>query len=218
MATSSEEFSERGPVPHQNCEFDSITHIYKINGGIVPNVTRVLADLIPGYRASDWYLQRGRAVHACAAMVAKGIAFEHDPRISGQIEAVRRFFREIKPRVIVVERPVYSHRYLYAGTPDLVCELNERLIIPDYKAQITKATIYQCAAYALACNEYPRDEMFDAEVRYGVGIELHEDGTYKMSEIWDLKRPQQEWLALLTTYRVRERLGCLKEEELDGPQ
>ena len=187
--------------------FDPLTHTYTIAGRIVPNVSRVLADLLPGYRASDWYLQRGRAVHACAALVAKGIAFVHDPRISGQVEAVRKFFLEIKPTVIAVERQVYSPRYLYGGTLDLDCEIDGKPVIGDYKATLTAATIYQCAAYAQALRETGRN------INHGIGIELHDDGTYKLSEIWDLKRPQQEWLAFLTAYRVRERLGCLNKEE-----
>ena len=51
------------------CTFDAETHEYRIGGRKVVGVTTVLNDLIPGYRASDWYLQRGRAVHAAAAMI-----------------------------------------------------------------------------------------------------------------------------------------------------
>jgi hypothetical protein len=190
-----------------DCSFDPEKHEYRINGKRVPGVTQVLGDLIPGYRASDWYLQRGRAVHACAAMVAKGIAFEHDPRIAGQVAAVRKFFREIKPTVIFVERQVYSTKYLYGGTLDLDCEIDGRPMITDYKASLTEATVYQCAGYAQALRETGRN------INHGVGIELHADGTYKMSEVWDLKWPTQEWLALLTTFRIRERLGCLTKED-----
>lgn len=191
----------------KDCTFNADKHEYRINGRRVPGVTQVLSDLIPGYRASDWYLQRGRAVHAAAAFVARGIAFEHDPRIAGQVEAVRRFYREIDPIVQFTELPVYSERYQYAGTLDLIYMIkNGRSLILDFKASLTPSTIYQCAAYALAA---------PVKIRYGVGVELHADGTYKMSEVWDLKRPTQEWLSLLTTFRIRERLGCLNKEEED---
>lgn len=194
-----------------DCTFDPEKHEYRINGRRVAGVTQVLSDLIPGWKASEFFLGKGRAVHACAALVARGIAFEHDPRIAGQVEAVRRFFREIKPTVVEVEQPVYSTRYLYGGTLDIDCEISGIQVIGDYKAALTQATIYQLAAYAQALREAGR------KIDHGVGIELHDDGTYKMSEIWDLKRPAQEWLAMLTTYRIRERLGCLnKEEEEDA--
>ncbi len=180
------------------CTFDEATHTYAINGRPVPHVTAVLSDLLPGFRASDWYLQRGRAIHACAAMVGRGIAFEHDPRIAGQVEAVRRFYREVQPEVVEVEWPVYSERFQYAGTVDLIAVLKKFPLIVDYKASLTPSTVFQCAAYALA---YPHP------INHGVGIELHEDGTYKMSEIWDLKRAKQEWLALLGAHNIRARLG-----------
>jgi hypothetical protein len=185
--------------------FDEATHTYSLNGRPVPSVTKVLSDLLPGFRASDFYLQRGRAVHACAALLAKGIPFESDPRIAGQIEAIRRFLREVKPEILAVETQVFSERYQYAGTLDLACRINGHLLVADYKASLTPATIYQLAAYAGACP--------GGKFKHGVGVEIHEDGTYKMSETWELKRPFREWLALLSAFRIRERCGCLNKEE-----
>ena len=188
------------------CTFDPERHEYRIGERKVVGVTTVLNDLIPGYRASEFYLGKGRAVHAAAAFVAKGIAFEHDPRIAGQVEAVRKFFREIQPEVVEIEQPVYSKRYLYGGTPDLVAIIAKRPLIVDYKSYLVPSAMFQCAAYALA---------FPHSVNYGVCVALHQDGTYAMSETWPLKRPTQEWLAMLTTYRIRERLGCLIKEDED---
>lgn len=185
--------------------YDDASHAYAINGRPVPGVTLVLSDLLPGFRASDWHLQRGRAVHACAAMVAKGIAFEHDPRVAGQVEAIKRFLREVKPEILAVETQVYSERYQYAGTLDLACRINGRLLVADYKASLTPATIYQLAAYAGACP--------GGDFKHGVGVEIHDDGTYKLSETWELKRAFQEWLSLLSAYRIRERCGGLEKEE-----
>lgn len=190
--------------------FDDVKHEYRLDGRLVPNVTKVLADLLPGFRASDWHLQRGRAVHACAALVAKRKAFEHDPRIAGQVEAVRRFLREVKPEILAVEMPVYSERYQYAGTLDLDCEIDGIPLLGDYKAGLTPATIYQCAAYAQALLETT-----GRRIKKGVGIEIHDDGTYKLSEVWDLKRAGQEWLHLLGAHNIRARLGYTNKGEED---
>lgn len=185
--------------------FDADAHRYYLGPREVPGVTRVLGDLLPGYKATDWHLQRGRAVHACCAMVARGIDFSNDPRIDGQVAACRRFFREVRPLVYEVEKQVCSTLYRYAGTLDLYCEVAGRKCILDYKATLTKTVPIQCAAYALT---------FDSTgPQWGVGVELHEDGTYKMSETYKLKLYGQEWLALLTTYNVRQRLGITSREE-----
>jgi hypothetical protein len=190
--------------------FDAEAHEYFIDDRRVVNVTSVLNDLLPGYRASVFFLGRGQAVHAAAALVARGKLFEFDARIGGQVEAARRFFKEVKPEVIAVEQQVYSERYQYAGTLDLLCAIDGIPLVGDYKASLTPSTIYQCAAYALAL------EAGRQKINHGIGIELHADGTYKMSEMWDLKRPKQEWLSLLTTFNIRARLGHTDKEENHG--
>jgi len=183
--------------------FDEAAHAYTLNGRPVPSVTQVLWDLLPSWRASEWYLQRGRAVHACAAMIAHGVAFENDPAIDGQVEACRKFFREIQPFVIEAEERVSSTAYQYAGTLDMACRIGGKPMVVDYKATLTPSVPYQLAAYGMA--RVP-------PVNVGLGVELRGDGTYRMSELWDLKRYKQKWLALLTAYNVRRECG-IKEEE-----
>lgn len=185
--------------------FDEDAHRYFLDGRELPGVTRVLADLLPTWKATEWHLQRGRAVHACCAMVAHGIDFTNDPRIDGQVAACRRFFREVRPIVYGIEQQVCSKLYRYAGTLDLFAEIAGRKCIVDYKATLTATVPIQCAAYALT---------FDSTgPAWGVGVELHEDGTYRMSETYKLKTYGQEWLALLTAYNVRQRLGVTTPEE-----
>lgn len=191
--------------------FDEETHSYAINGRRVPSVTQVLGDLIPGWHASDWHMQRGRAVHACAAMIARGEEFEHDPQISDQVAACRRFFAECKPDVQAVELQVYSERLQFAGTLDLSGMMVGQPCVLDYKATLTKALPYQLAAYALAEWEMLRQPM----KRYGLGVELREDGTYRLSEPYDLRLYSQAWLALLTTYNVRRKCGIKETEDVE---
>lgn len=193
------------------CTFDPESHRYTINGRVVPSVTQVLGDLLPGWRASEFYLGRGQAVHQCAALVARGVAFEHDPRIAGQVEAVRRFVREVQPDIIDVEQQVYSIPYQYGGTLDLLYRLNRpashRLCIADYKHSLTPSTIYQCAAYALAA------QTRYGEIHEGLGVELHEDGTYRLEPYELTPRIKREWLHLLGAYNIRVRLGFIEKEE-----
>lgn len=193
--------------------FDPELHRYwmTVNGieRPVPSVTQVLGDLLPGWRASEFYLGRGRAVHACAALVAKGIHFEHDPRIAGQVEAVRRFLQEAKPDILDIEQQVYSERFFYGGTLDFTAMIPYkgffRPCVFDYKASVRPSTIYQCAAYALAYQRH--------QIDLGCGVELHDDGTYTMTEIWPLDRAKREWLHLLGAYNIRTRLGLTSKED-----
>ena len=180
--------------------FDEATHTYTINGRVVPSVTQVLSDLIPGWHAGEWYLQRGTAVHACAAMIAQGIEFEHDPQIDGQVTAIRRYFAEVNPRTVEIEKMVFCDKYRYAGTVDMILE-NSTVV--DYKASFGASLPYQLAAYALAYGD----------TNYGYGVEIHADGTYKMSEVYDLRRYKQGWLSLLTAYGIRRECKVKEVEE-----
>lgn len=187
--------------------FDPIAHQYFINSRPVPGVTFVLRDLIPGWSASDWYLERGRVVHACAALVARGKTFEYDPQISGQVAALRRFFSEVNPVVLDVEKQVYSERWQYAGTLDLLTHKpgTDAPMILDFKASLTLSVAYQCAAYALA---HP-----GRAIKWGCGVEIRENGKYQLGEIYDLRKYQQDWLNLLGSYNVRRKCGTKEMED-----
>ena len=178
--------------------FDPTTHTYTIDGRKVPSVTQVLNDLLPCWQASEWHLQRGTAVHACAAMIARGIEFEHDPAIDGQVKACKRFFEEVKPVVFEVERQVYCAKYGYAGTFDLECGFENRVCLVDWKASFSASLPYQLAAYAMAYEDMGANPM-----RFGYGVQLNEDGTYRMSEVYDLRRYKTGFLNMLGTYNIR---------------
>jgi len=188
--------------------FDPETHTYTIDGRRIPSVTEIMADLIPGWHAGEWYLQRGQAVHACAAMIAQGLEFDHDPRIAGQVAACRKFFRDAQPWVELCEYPLFSRMHQYGGTVDLlVSKMNGIRVGPvviDYKASLTAAVPIQLAAYAALIAE--NFSQF-SKARYGIGIELRDNGSYKWSDVYDLRRHKHEWLSILTAYRVRRRVG-----------
>jgi hypothetical protein len=196
------------------CTFDEATHTYRIAGRQVPSVTQVLGDLIPGWHASDWHLQRGRAVHAAAAFIAREVPFDSDPQVAGQVAACLRFFREVKPMVIEVERPVYSPKYQFAGCLDLLTirpgGRGERMVL-DFKSSLSPSVPFQVAGYAWAA-----EETLGVPVGFGCGVELRADGTYRMSEIWHLPRFKIGWLSLLSAYNIRRRCGIAETGSESG--
>ena len=186
--------------------FDEQTHTYWLgkNGSErrVPSVTQVLGGVIgQSWYASDFHLNRGSAVHACCAFVARGIKFDHDSRITGQIAACRRFLREFDCKVIEIEEPHFSERYQYAGTPDLIAGIGDKArVVIDYKASLTPMIDLQLGGYGELVN-----------VNWGLGVELHEDGTYKTTRMIDLRRPRREFLTLRSAFQILTRLNRIKE-------
>jgi len=195
-------------MPNDALTFDPATHTYRLYGRVIPSVTQVLDDLLPGWHADEWYLQRGTAVHACAAMIAQGIEFESDPAISGQVAACRQWFADVRPLVNYVERRVCSARHGYAGTLDMLAGIGAHLVVIDWKASAGPAAVYQLAGYALALGE-----MGLATVRHGATVTLAEDGTYKMSEVYDILQAMREFPALVVAHNVRRRFGASRRAE-----
>lgn len=180
--------------------FDPVTHTYTIENRVVPSVTQVLNDLLPCYQASEWHLQRGTAVHACAAMIARGVEFEHDPAIDGQVLACKRFFAEVKPVVLDVEHRMYSDVYGFAGTYDLRCGIGGSVILIDWKGSFSASLPYQLGGYGLLIDSYPAMPY----IKRGAGVQLNEDGTYRMSKVYDLRRYKTGFLNLLSAYNIRK--------------
>jgi len=188
--------------------FDPVKHQYFLNDRPVPSVTSVLQDLLPCWKAAPWYLTRGQAVHACAALIARGKNFTNAPEIDGQVAALREFYAEVKPVVIDVERKVYSVRSQFAGTLDLLTVKpgSERLMIIDYKATLTPSVPFQCAAYALAI-----EDQMARVVKWGCGVEIRENGTYQMGAIIDLTIYKRKFLELLGAFNSRRECKIKQE-------
>lgn len=189
--------------------FDEASHTYKLDGIPLPSVTTIIGKVIEKsyYGATEWHMQRGTAMHKCAEMIAKGIEFEHDPQIDGQVKALRSFFRDMKPKVYMTETMVSSRMYQYAGTLDLLAEIDGRKMIVDYKSTIDDDLCgIQCAAYGMT------DELKAVGIKHAIGVHIKDDGTYKITTPYDLKKYGREFLAIRTVYAIKQRMGTLTKK------
>lgn len=189
--------------------FDPDAHAYYIGERRVPSVTQIIAEVLQPvfWGATEWHLERGRAIHACAALVARKTAFTAEPRLMGYCEAVRKFLDECVTDVWEVERAMYSEVYQFAGTADLVCSLASKgraRILVDYKHSLGPIVEPQLAAYSI---------LDGGTINQGVGVQLCEDGRYVMSKVYDLRRARTEFLALRSAYNVKARMGYLNRSE-----
>ena len=190
--------------------FDEAKHEYRLSGQVIPSVTQVISDTVGhGWDAGQWYMDRGKQVHAAAALIAQGKSFKCDPRIDGYVEAIRKLFREHEIEVLGVEEKMCSKLYRYAGTLDLRCKFDGVRVIADYKNSLDEERCkLQLGGYCALRKSNPT---------HGIAVELHEDGTYKLGcdngKPWSLARPRQEFLALLTTYNIRRRLKVKEERD-----
>jgi len=167
-----------------NIAFDAARHLYRINGSVVPNVTRVLRDLYSWESVSAQTLERkrqiGTAVHRAIELDVQDDLDESsiDPQAAGYFDAWRRFGKERRFACRLAERQVGSHKFRYAGTLDLVGDLGGSDVLIDIKItyQLHPASGLQTAAYLHAASEMRL--MCASAKRFALCLQA--DGTYRI--------------------------------------
>lgn len=184
-------------------DFCPESHSYKVNGESVPNVTSIISDVMGvGWRADQWYLQRGTAVHHAARLLIEGKLdwSTVDDRILGRIRAVEKILLDFavfgNGEQLIVERPVASERYHFAGTVDLIVWPT----IFDWKGTLDPRAELQIGAYAIGAAE-----TFKTSPKTGIVVEVHDDGSYKCVTYHDLARAKNLFLAALTVYGFKKK-------------
>ena len=176
-------------------DFDEKTHTYRLDGLVIPSVTTVMKLLsafeYDGVRADVLAnaANRGSAVHhAIENYINFGIediSEEYKPYFL----AFLKFLSDKQPNILAVEEKVY-HRFLrYAGTVDLICEINGEVYLIDFKTtavMMRRLTEVQLEAYKQAVQSH------GFKIDKKAIVHLKNDGTYRFepqgndSECWNV--------------------------------
>jgi TusA-related sulfurtransferase len=118
------------------------------------DISQRLKILIDAPNASrDKAAVRGTRVHALADRLAHGEKVAVPPELTGHVEACVKFLDEWDVEEIWTESPVFSRRWQYAGTLDLIAKLAGKTWLLDWKTSKSGAfgdTAFQLAAYRYA--------------------------------------------------------------------
>jgi hypothetical protein len=183
---------------------DPETHTYTMDGQVVPSVTKIIRAIVPGIEASDWHLQRGRAIHHGCSLFDKGVLDWKtvDPQIKPRIRAWELFRRDFPSAILMNESPLYHEQYRYAGTLDRLLIHEGNLFICDLKSTIEPWVKLQMGGYALMTLQ-------EGYLCHGaVGVEL---GDEQYRTLWidgsQFRQAQREFLACLTMFRFFQANG-----------
>ena len=190
--------------------FDPESHRYFWDDVHVPNVTSILSPLVD-YARVPWAVlekarQEGVAMHKMVELyVADDLDEQALPEwLRPRLEAFQKFQAESGFKVEGSERRVYHVAHRYAGTLDLVGDMNGDLTVIDIKRSLFAgpAIGLQLAAYQEAENDRrKREKLPKATKRYA--LQLRAKGDYKL-EPYEDKNDFAVFLALLTLKRWRE--------------
>jgi len=184
-------------MENDNFTFDAEKHIYRIGNRPVVSVTQIITGVFgKKFWYEDFYAGKGKAVHAAVSYYVNGELedYDLDDRILGQIEAFKKFLLETGFYAIESEKHLYSSRYNFAGTPDLLLMGANDMILADIKASIEPIVNLQLAGYSLLYQE------IKINPKRFCAIRLKPDGNYNTCWVENLKDAQRVFLACLTVY------------------
>lgn len=177
---------------------DDELHRYELDGKEVPSVSRILRFLRQDVYADirqdilDDAAKRGTSVHEACETLDKSGTVDIDDGIEGYVRAYVRFLREHNCEWSAIESPIANRKFWYAGKPDRVGIVDEKLSIVDIKAQssIHKTLVKaQLNAYKL-CFE-------DVESLFC--LQLMRDGKYRL---YDVSIDASEFMSCLVLHNA----------------
>lgn len=163
---------------------------------------------------------RGTKVHNLAEQLVYGHEITVPDELLGHVESAARFMDAWKIKPILVERPVASYQWMYAGTFDIVAELPDgQRILFDYKTSasgIWPDTALQLAAYRwadfyLAEDGTTETPMAEVDITDCKAVWLRADG-YDVIPLTTSKTVHTAFLHTLAVARFRKDMDAWKGE------
>ena len=162
--------------------FEEERHVYQLDGRILPSVTTIMRPLSNAmYGTVDESIlkkaaSRGTAVHnAIENYTLFGIE-DIDEAYAGYFKAYKSWMKQHTLNVLASETKVYHKTLLYAGTADMIAEVDGHTILIDFKTSAAvnrMLTGVQLEAYAKAF------ESHGFSVDSKAILHLKGDGMYK---------------------------------------
>ena len=146
--------------------FEDMSHTYLLNGSEIPSVTTVmkpLSDFEYGgvdERTLEKAANRGTAVHNAIENWLKFGFDDLDPEYHGYMDGFLNWWNLRKPKLIASEVRTYHRLLNYAGTVDLVAEIDGEINLIDFKTTsrlIEKNCKVQLEAYSKAMESHGID-------------------------------------------------------------
>lgn len=120
-------------------QFEERKHIYMLNGIEIPSMSALMEPLSrkvygpvdPSVLATA--AAKGTAVHNAIENYLEFGVTDIAPDFKGYFDAFLAWYEEYEPVVIGKECRVYHKQLRYAGTCDLICEINGQIVLIDFK-------------------------------------------------------------------------------------
>ena len=166
-------------------DFREEGHIYRLNGVIIPSVTTIIEPVSNAtYGRIDSFVlakaaSKGTAVHKAIEEYNEFGFVDAEDEYSGYTDAYIKWHESVNPKVLASEIKVYHKLMRYAGTVDMIAEINGEVWLIDHKTSykaIDKNYRLQLEAYCQALSTH------GVIINRKAVLHLHNDGKYNVIE------------------------------------
>ena len=166
-------------------DFDERSHIYRLNGEIIPSVSAVMSPLSQFKYAGvqlgtlNTAATKGTEVHNAIETYINFEIEDISEANRGYFEAFQKWYDIYTPDVSSAEYRVYHKLMRYAGTCDMICSINDIPTLVDYKTTATVSDMtcaIQLEAYLQALKSH------GIEIQRKIILHLKNNGEYDIRE------------------------------------
>lgn len=172
-----------------NLEFEEESHVYKLNGRVIPSVTTIMEVMTKqkydtvNEDIMEQARKKGTAVHFAIELYNKTGYIGIEDCYKGYLDAYQEWVKNhnINRLLIQSETQTYSKGLWYSGTIDLI--YNNQIII-DIKTT-SELDIKSCAVQLSAYQKALESQNKDISIKDRYILWLKQDGTYKFIKLED---------------------------------
>ena len=156
----------------------------------------------------------GTELHALIRAELLGLPFT-PPKHAEPLQLIATWRREFLPRVgkvMLCEQPLCSRWGFYTGTPDLVAEIDGRLLVVDWKTKASEAKAKPEASWALQLGGYAGliEDQYGVQLDGALNVMVWPGGTADVAyNRADVKQARERFNAYLRKHHeIRAAQGC----------
>ncbi len=163
--------------------FEPESHTYTLGSSVLPSVTEIIDPL------QDWTgIPEKTLAYACSKGLSTHAAIQlHnendldvnslDLAIVPRFEAWLKFLTDKTPEIVGFEKPMCSHLYHYAGTPDLWINMDKNIWLLDIKPN----SLFKWYPIQLSGYQQLVRENLNISAAHRATLQLKDDGKYKFT-------------------------------------
>jgi hypothetical protein len=197
-------------------EFDSINHIYRLDGVIIPSYSQISKDLgLIDYShvkqsTLEWKANVGKAVHTAIFLhnTDELDMDSLDETVKSYFDSWLMFKDSYQPKILTQysEKPICSFKYRYGVTPDIIAEIEDLLTVVEIKTVSSMSPVIDLQTEA---QKIALEETYKIKIKQRWGLQLIPNAMPKL-ELYTEMSDFTAWVSCANVWHYKEKENLWK--------